>query len=256
MQNPCVLSLAGWDPSCGAGLAADIKTCEAYGVYGLGVCTGVTYQNHETFDGMRWIALEEIKKQIDPVLRYPLGAVKIGIIENTDVLMDVVQHIKTMHPTVFVIWDPVLSATTGHDFHKETWDVRFDRIAGMIDLITPNASELRTLSGESNLEKAGLSLSTKCSVITTSYKQEEESIQDVLFINGEKCDFFGSVIANREKHGSGCVFSTALACSIARGADLQTACTDAGRCVRRFLQSDESMLGWHYGKESGYRGRR
>ena len=64
-ERPCVLSIAGFDPSGGAGILADIKTFEQHKVTGMAVVTGLTFQNDSEFIGVSWVPIDEIKKQID-----------------------------------------------------------------------------------------------------------------------------------------------------------------------------------------------
>jgi hydroxymethylpyrimidine/phosphomethylpyrimidine kinase len=81
--RPYVLSIAGFDPSGGAGLLADIKTFELHRVQGMGVCTSLTFQNENEFEGLVWIEMPEIKKQLDILFKkYFFDYVKIGLIKS------------------------------------------------------------------------------------------------------------------------------------------------------------------------------
>ena len=86
-KRPDVICLSGFDPSGGAGILADIKTLEMHRVQGLGVCTALTFQNDQSFDGMEWVSEKNMLRQLDVLLAaYQPMAVKIGIIESLSVM--------------------------------------------------------------------------------------------------------------------------------------------------------------------------
>ena len=119
MNRPYVLSIAGFDPSGGAGILADIKTMEALQVQGFGVATSLTYQNENAFLGLHWISLERIIAQLKPLISiYPISVVKIGLIESPTVLQGLLNYLKENLPSVRIVWDPILRASAGFDFHK------------------------------------------------------------------------------------------------------------------------------------------
>ena len=81
--RPYALSIAGFDPSAGAGLLADVKTLEASGVYGLGVCTALTVQNDVAFERVNWVSAADIRDQIRILLvRFRVDFIKIGLVES------------------------------------------------------------------------------------------------------------------------------------------------------------------------------
>jgi len=116
----CALSIAGFDPSAGAGVLADIKTFEANGVYGFGVVTALTYQNDIEFDKVEWMDVEKIEEQVAVLLRrFKMRHVKIGLIENIEVLDRLVQFLKTSISDPVIIYDPIIKASAGFTFHLE-----------------------------------------------------------------------------------------------------------------------------------------
>src|ERR1700757_2780075 len=122
-MNPArkyVLSIAGFDPSGGAGILADIKTFEGNKVYGLGVISANTFQNDKEFKKVDWIPVEKIIEQIDILkTRFEFEYVKIGLIENLEVLNVIISHLTSHIPHLNIIWDPILKASAGYEFHKE-----------------------------------------------------------------------------------------------------------------------------------------
>src|ERR1700729_4382873 len=107
--RPYVLSIAGFDPSGGAGILADIKTFEAQQTLGLGVCSALTYQTENTFEGVTWVNKDTIIKQLAPLLKaYSIDYVKIGLIENMEVLNSIIDYLLGKNPSMRIIWDPIL----------------------------------------------------------------------------------------------------------------------------------------------------
>ena len=117
-ERPCVLSIAGFDPSGGAGILADIKTFEQHKVQGMSVVTGLTFQHDSEFDGVKWIETDEIIKQIEVLLRkYKFEFVKVGMLESLESLEAIISRLKTQDSRL--IWDPILKASSGFEIHKD-----------------------------------------------------------------------------------------------------------------------------------------
>ena len=94
-SRPYVLTIAGFDPSGGAGLLADVKTLEQLKCQGLAVCTVNTIQNDTTVTKCYWISIAEIKEQIELLFeRFEINVVKIGVVENWGVLQQIINLLK------------------------------------------------------------------------------------------------------------------------------------------------------------------
>lgn len=246
-ERPFVLSVGGHDPSGGAGVTADVKTMEAVGVQGLSVCSALTYQTEDSFEGLEWISKKGIKKQLKPILeRYKVSVVKIGIIENLKVLEWLVSSLKEYDSHIIIIWDPVVKTSTGYRLHKNLSSARLKNALKYIDIITPNWKEMTELTGK----KDALVTAKKMSHITTVYLKgghnEENIAVDYLLNDGEEIVFLPDYISAFEKHGSGCVFSSALASYLALSVPIDAACVAAKRYIAEYLDSSESLLGVHY----------
>ena len=119
LKTPFVLSIAGFDPSSGAGIGADLKTFEATGSYGLGVCSALTFQNEDTFTGVHWTAWEDIKKQCDLLLqKYNVEFLKIGLIESFEILDRLLDYLLDQDKRLKIIWDPIPVSYTHLDVYK------------------------------------------------------------------------------------------------------------------------------------------
>ena len=258
--RPCALSIAGFDPSGGAGLLADIKTFEQHKVMGMGVVTGLTFQNDSEFDGVKWVETNEIIKQIDVLLRkQKFEFIKIGMIQNLDILNTILKNSKSQIPNPKFIWDPILKASTGFEIHKGFEKENLISILKKLFLITPNLDEIRILTGEQDEMKAAKELSKYCNVFlkgghavnskVKSQKSKENSQslgRDFLFTtDGKVFPFKAKEIAKTAKHGSGCVLSSAITANLANGLSLQRSCLKGKDYVTKFLMSNKTLLGYH-----------
>jgi len=243
-----VLSIAGLDPGGGAGLFADLRVMQELGVSGNGVCTALTFQNTQEFAGVRWVSAADIEKQIDLLLQVSsLAAIKIGLIENLQVLAQVVSYLKTNVPQASVIWDPVLSATAGFEFHRELDEDSLHQILTGITLVTPNAEEAPRLALAVSREQhdaptAAHILSEYSAVLLKGGHLQGNACTDTLFqkkaITGE---FSAPRLQGVNKHGTGCVLSSAIASQMALGKTLAEACRQGRDYLQTYLQIGDEI---------------
>jgi hydroxymethylpyrimidine/phosphomethylpyrimidine kinase len=138
-MRPYVLTIAGFDPSGGAGVLADCKTFEQHGVYGFGVCTAWTVQTDDSFLQLHWLTAEQIIEQLQPLLKkFVVSACKIGIIHSPETLIEVIRLLKEHNPAIHIVWDPVLKASAGYDFHAVKSFHSLEAILASVSLVTPN----------------------------------------------------------------------------------------------------------------------
>lgn len=242
--KPYVLSIAGFDPSAGAGLLADIKTFEQLQTYGLGVCSALTIQNDTTFKATNWVSEAEIFAQIEVLKeRFNIQVVKIGLIENWYLLEKII-HLFKGKPIVF---DPILKASAGFDFHKEIAFGALTKSLSSLSLITPNREEIVKLLPNKSPEEAAITLSQYCPVLLKGGHHKTRIGEDELWESG-KCIavFEAKKVALRSKHGSGCVLSSAIAAYLAQGEGLVSACKKGKTYVEAVLNSNETLLGYHH----------
>jgi hydroxymethylpyrimidine/phosphomethylpyrimidine kinase len=244
--RPFALTIAGFDPSAGAGVLADVKTMEANRVYGLAACTALTVQNDVAFERVSWVPLAEVQDQIRVLLaRFPVGFVKIGLIESLPLLLELTHWLKAHNPTVQLIWDPVLKATAGYEFHPQPDQALLQAICAELALITPNRLEaLRLWPATSALAAAG-ALSAYCPVLLKGGHEEGQLATDLLLAKGAEHEFSAPRLPHGEKHGSGCVLSAAVLAQLAKGGNLVDACRLGKAYTTAFLGSNETLLGYH-----------
>ena len=244
--RPYVLSIAGFDPSGGAGILADIKTFEAHHTLGLGVCSALTYQTESVFEGVSWIAQEQIRNQLAPLLKaYTFDYVKIGLIENIGVLNSIINYLLSKNPAIRIVWDPILSASAGYEFHTSIPEKQLIELIEKIYLITPNLKEIKQLLPRLAEEEAAMQLSKHCTVFLKGGHSLTNTSNDILFTKGEKVVFESERLHN-DKHGTGCVLSSSITALLAKGVSLEEACKKAKEYTANFLTSTSTLLGYHY----------
>ena len=245
-QRPCVLSIAGFDPSGGAGILADIKTFEMHRLHGLGVATCLTYQNESRFDGVDWLPWDSIAAQLDVLLeRYAVPAAKIGLIGTNDVLVTAIEKLRAFNPAMHIVWDPVMSASAGFRFHEGIDTTLLEQIARSISVMTPNWTEMQELLPGLPALEAAEHMSAWCPVLLKGGHNNEAKGYDYLFTAGRMQRFRPKTVSAYAKHGSGCVLSSALTSALAEGYSLHRACLRAKQYTLRFIESAPGLLGFH-----------
>ncbi|MFA4869058.1 MAG: hydroxymethylpyrimidine/phosphomethylpyrimidine kinase [Pedobacter sp.] len=245
--RPYVMSIAGFDPSAGAGLLADVKCFEQQKVYGFGICTALTVQTDIDFLKNNWLDTAQIIEQIAPLLsRFKIAAVKIGLIKNISVLIDVIDHLKKEQSEIKIVMDPVMKASAGYTFHD--WDNGLKQLLPVlkkIDLITPNYHEMLHLGGKNEVFTAAKIWSSYCPVLLKGGHNTKNIGTDYLYVDDHVHELKPDIKTIHQKHGSGCVLSAAITAMIAKGNGLLEACTLAKVNTEHFLNSNESLLGYH-----------
>lgn len=247
-DRPFVLSIAGYDPSAGAGLAADLKTMEMAGAYGLGVCTALTFQDENRFIGLEWVEWANLEKQLAPLAEtYPIKAVKIGLVQNLDSLEKILAYVAANFPKAFTVWDPILKASAGFEFHGDLEMAKLHALLPQIGLLTPNRPEALQLCPQaSGAENAAEILSRYCPVLLKGGHSESDRAVDILFKGENRIMFESARLKGFAKHGTGCCLSSAVAARIALGDPLPDACDWAKNYVRELIGSNTGGLAYHY----------
>lgn len=243
--RPVCLSVAGFDPSGGAGVIADCKTFEQLKTTGLSVITANTFQTEDEFSGLEWMLENTILRQLDLLLsRYKIDAVKIGLIENGAVLLAVIDRILQRNPKAKITWDPVIraSADTSSNLQKERFQNELNTILDRVFLVTPNVPEYTILFGDTNPEAAASQVK---SGILLKGGHADKPGRDVLYLNGEITPMNPKISGDVQKHGSGCVLSAAITAHIARKFPFKKSVFLGKRYTEAFLTSQPGLLGYH-----------
>lgn len=245
-NRPYVLSIAGFDPSAGAGVLADIKTFEQHQVYGFAINTANTIQTENEFVAIQWTAIDFVLHSIETLFKvYEIKAVKIGIVPSLDYLKSIVFLIKRLSPKTKIVWDTVLKSTTEFDFLNIKNQTLLKEILLEIDLITPNYNEMQQLFSDFNIDSKTPPSGIRGLLLKGGHHPTEIGT-DYLHSQSQ---FFRLSPKNAkiyQKHGSGCVLSTAITANLALGQDLLNACKNAKSYTENFLLSNPTQLGYHY----------
>ncbi len=239
------MSLAGLDPSGGAGLLADIKTFEAHRLHGLGVCTALTTQTENEFLSVEWLSADKIIAQALPLLKkYRVSFCKVGIVSHPDVLAKIFSELRKIAPDLQFVLDPVLKASAGYVFHS-FFSRQWEAVLPYLRLLTPNFEEAIAMSGEPLGEKGAQRMSQYCPVLLKGGHRADRPGWDTLYDNGAVIDLAPPSTDVFPKHGSGCVLSAVITASLAKGLSLEEACRSGKAYTCRYLQSSTTLLGWH-----------
>lgn len=242
-----ILSIAGFDPSSGAGITSDIKTFEAHNFYGLSVCTAVTVQNDIDFKNCHWTPTHLILQQIETLFeRFEIGFVKIGIVQSWQVLLDILSLLHRLNSDIKIVLDPIIKATAGFDFHIEENQDLLNKIWKQCDIITPNYDEIQWLYPELDIEETVEHIAQHTNIYLKGGHREDRKGWDELYHSGiVMINIPPNVDTVYQKHGSGCVLSASLTCNLALGIELEDVAKNAKHYTEQFLNSNKSLLGTH-----------
>jgi hydroxymethylpyrimidine/phosphomethylpyrimidine kinase len=227
---PVVLTIAGFDPSSGAGITADIKTIAAQGCYGLAAITAMTVQSTQ---GVRKVVPAEpalLAETLQELARdCQVSAVHIGMLGSGKLAAQVAEFLESAKIPNLVL-DTVLASTSGAGLVDPAGEkILRERLIPLAAVITPNVTEAAALTGmevthaEEMKDAAGRlhQMGAKAVVITGGHL--EKAIDLLSLKNGYVQLFRSDKIDSPNTHGSGCAFSTAIACHLALERSLSTA---------------------------------
>lgn len=246
-NRPFALTIAGLDPSGGAGILADIKTFEQHKVTGFAITTANTIQTENKFYEIQWTDLSFVIRSIETFfLNYKISAVKIGIVSSLYDLNRIVSTIKMVSPSTKIVWDPVLRSTTKFEFMdiKDYSDLH--KILSKIDLITPNYNEIEILFPGFISKNLHPKDEIPTNILLKGGHNESAIGTDLLFLKNEVLELLPTNKKCFEKHGSGCVLSSAIASNLALNQNIIEACKNAKIYIENYLSSSSTLIGYHY----------
>jgi len=243
---PPILTIAGSDPSGGAGLQADLKTFQAFGAFGMSVVTGLTAGNSEGVRDVFAVDTDFIDKQLILVIEDipPLG-IKTGFFPNRESIGAVVGRLRTFSGIPLVV-DPVLSTKRGDQIAGDVViQALIDDMIPLAHLITPNLKEAELLTDisindESSLRKAGkklLSFGCESVLITTCKLIDDESAVDYYADSNTHHWYSAPKLQTTNLHGTGDTLSAAITVLLARGIKIRSAIQTAKSYVHKAIQS-------------------
>ncbi len=255
---PNVLSIAGSDPSGGAGIQADLKTFAALGCYGMAVITSLTAQNtcgvRSIIDVPDVFVKDQIRAIFDDI---NVAAVKIGMLSNADIINAVADCLEEYKPENIVL-DPVMVASSGDNLITSDAIIAMkERLIPLSNVLTPNIPEAEKLSRKSviDMERSArglLNLGAKAIYLKGGHLKGD-IMCDVLAYDDDVRVFEAPRIDTANTHGTGCTLSAAIAAYLSMGESLTDSCGKAKAYLNGALKNS-NKLNTGMGRGSVYHG--
>jgi hydroxymethylpyrimidine/phosphomethylpyrimidine kinase len=247
---PSVVTIAGTDPSGGAGIQADIKSISATGSYAASIITVLVAQNTQGVQAIQEIPLRFLQQQIDAVFSdLHIAAVKLGMLYKEDIIDTVAENIKKYAPP-FTVLDPVMTAQSGDVLLKKNAVNALIQLFPLATLITPNIPEAEILLGEKirdhrQMEAAAkhLAQTHQVSVLLKGGHLHSSDSPDIFYDKEkEKSLCFASPrIDSPHTHGTGCTLSSAIASYLAQGHALAEAIHQAKNYLYQAISAGKTL---------------
>jgi len=238
------LTIAGSDPSGGAGIQGDLKTFHAHGVYGMAVLTALTVQNTKGVTGVHDVPPDFVAAQLEAVLDdMPVGAAKTGMVSVVPTI-EAIASVLGKRRVPHLVVDPVMVASSGDALLRDdAVNVIVERLFPLATVITPNIPEaerlcdLRIRTG-ADMRKAALALRDlgARAVLLKGGHLPGPQVLDLLYFDGAFHEFNDPRIETPHTHGTGCALAAGLAAQLARGAELGEAVARARSFVLRGIE--------------------
>jgi hydroxymethylpyrimidine/phosphomethylpyrimidine kinase len=237
-----LLTIAGFDPSCGAGIAADLKTFAAHGCYGVAAITSVTVQNTQTVEAVHNTPSAELREQLEVLVKDgDIAAVKIGMLGNRGNAVVVAEFLDA-HTFAHVVHDPVMKSSSDSEL-LDAGGVKYvaTELLKRSSVITPNIAEAEILTGINIKDVADMEAAARklvemgAKAVIVKGGHMEKAI-DVVFDGTEMHQLSGDKVKIENTHGTGCTFASALTAQLAAGRGLVEAATLAKAYVMKAIE--------------------
>ncbi|MGH9500576.1 MAG: bifunctional hydroxymethylpyrimidine kinase/phosphomethylpyrimidine kinase [Terriglobales bacterium] len=230
---PVVLSIAGFDPSSGAGVTADIKTIAAHGCYGVACVSALTVQSTAGVRRVEPVAADLVGETLEELAGdLEIAAVRIGMLGSAKVVWAVAEFLRK-HRLPNVVLDPILKSSSGAGLLESTGvPLLVERIIPLATVVTPNIDEASALTGlaVTNLEQMRTAaqrlheLGAAAVIITGGHLEKAIDLLSFSGRSGTEQETFKSArLRSNSTHGTGCAFATSVACHLALGRGLPEA---------------------------------
>lgn len=250
-MNNTALTIAGSDPSGGAGIQADLKTFSALGAYGMSALTALTVQNTQGVTGVHLLPPDFVQQQIESVFAdITVGAVKIGMIATAAIASAVGETLSTVANETPIVLDPVMVAKGGSPLlAPDAVSALTANLLPLATIITPNLEEAAALLDTSVAQnrndmmrqaKQLLDLGVQQVLLKGGHLSTAESPD--LWVSATASQWFESVrIETKNTHGTGCTLSSAIAAHLARGFEMQEAISRSKSYVHQAIVHADSL---------------
>jgi hydroxymethylpyrimidine/phosphomethylpyrimidine kinase len=239
---PILLTIAGFDPSCGAGIAADLKTFAAHGCYGVAAITSVTVQNTQAVEAVHNTPSAELREQLEVLMKDgDISAVKIGMLGNRGNAVVVAEFLDA-NKFAHVVHDPVMRSSSDAEL-LDAGGVKYvaSELLKRSSVVTPNIPEAEILSGIAIKEVADMEAAARklvemgAKAVIVKGGHMDKAI-DVVFDGKEMHQLSGDKVRLENTHGTGCTFASALTSQLAAGRSLVEAATLAKAYVMKAIE--------------------
>ena len=242
---PVVLSVAGHDPSSGAGITADVKTIAAHGCYALTCVTALTVQSTRSVRSFEAVDGRVITESLEELAAdFSISAVRIGMLGSAEAVRAIAAFIRR-HELGNVVLDPVLKSSSGMELiSSEGGQMLKQKLLPLAYVVTPNIDEASALTGlpVTNVEQMQAAaaklheLGARNVIITGGHLDPPVDLLSLAGKQGTKL-FTGKKISGRSTHGTGCAFAAALACNLALGHNL----TQSAKAAKQYVTTAMRM---------------
>jgi hydroxymethylpyrimidine kinase/phosphomethylpyrimidine kinase len=225
---PVVLTIAGFDPSAGAGIAADLKTFAAHNCYGVAAITALTVQSTQGVKSVHDTPAAELRAQLDTLLEdIKISAIKIGMLGHRGNAVVIAEFLDRAG-IANVVLDPVMKSTSGETDLVDAGGIKYltEELMKRASVVTPNIAEAEILSGISIKDTASMEAAARKIVergaraVVVKGGHMDKAV-DILFDGTEVLRFGGDHLKTENTHGSGCTFASAIAAQLASGRPLR-----------------------------------
>lgn len=239
---PILLSIAGFDPSCGAGTGADLKTFAAHGCYGVAAITSLTVQNTQGVETVHNTPSAELRAQLEALAKdCDIAAVKIGMLGNRGNAASVGEFLDA-HKYPHVVLDPIMKSSSGTEL-LDSGGIKYlaTELLKRATVITPNIPEAEVLTGLTIKDVPGMEAAARKLVEMGAHAVivkggHMERANDVLFDGKEVFQLVGDRAKEDTLHGTGCTFASAFTAQLAAGRPLFEAATLAKAYVTKAIE--------------------
>jgi hydroxymethylpyrimidine/phosphomethylpyrimidine kinase len=239
-----VLTIAGSDCSGGAGIQADIKTITAHRMYAMSAVTALTAQNTTGVYGVQECSPEFVGLQLDCIFTDIVpDAVKIGMVSSSGIIRVIADKLKQYKARNIVV-DPVMISTSGSRLLSDgAMQTLIDCLLPLAGIITPNMPEAESLCGFAidsdalRLKAAEMIGASIGGCVLIKGGHSSENADDLLYSHAKSIWFHSLRVNNPNTHGTGCTLSSAIACNLAAGFDMESSVRYAKEYVKGALKA-------------------
>jgi hydroxymethylpyrimidine/phosphomethylpyrimidine kinase len=243
-DKPVVLTIAGLDPSGGAGIVADIKTIAALGCFPAAALTSITYQNTTGVFGAEHQTAATLRAQVEPIVQdLNVAGAKTGMLPTAEIVAEVARLFAEGNLPAPVV-DPVVVATSGDVLiDDEAFQILKTKLFPLARVVTPNIPEAEKLAGfpihtEADMRRAAETIqSLGARAVLVKGGHRGDAVDILLSDDGTFTEFRSEYLDVGEVHGSGCTLSAAIAACLGKGMSLEEAVGAAKEYVTNDIRS-------------------